>query len=113
MGLTDADAAALPTPLDADTLGRLEMSTWRTHAGDFDILTDLPTRDGRRLRFDELIGRALVQDIPGVAVHVAAMEDVIRVEGVGRPAEGPAGAARVAGTGLLPPHRWAQSRRPR
>jgi hypothetical protein len=53
------------------------MSTWRTDADDFDVLTDLPTRDGRRLRYDELIGRAPVQDIHGVAVHVAALLDVI------------------------------------
>lgn len=44
-GLTDAEAAALPTRLDAEALGRLEISTWRTDAGDFDVLTDIPARD--------------------------------------------------------------------
>lgn len=76
-GLTDAEAADLPTKLDADTLGRIKISTWRTDAGDFDVLTDIPAGDGHRLRYDELVGRASVQDVHGVAVHVAALEDVI------------------------------------
>jgi hypothetical protein len=41
-GVTDEDASMLPIGVDADTLGRMELSTWRTDAGDFDILTDLP-----------------------------------------------------------------------
>lgn len=76
-GLSDEEAAELPAKLDSDTLARLEISTWRTDAGDFDVLTDLPARDGRRLRYDELIGRAAVQEVHGVAVPVAALEDVI------------------------------------
>lgn len=76
-GLTDAEATALPTPLDAEALGRLEISTWRTDAGDFDVLTGIPARDGHRLRYDELVGRAALQNVQGVAVHVAALEDVI------------------------------------
>ncbi len=76
-GLTDLEAAALPTPIDADTLGRMEVSTWRTDAGDFDVLTDIPARDGHRLLYDDLLGRAAVQEVHGVAVQVAALEDVI------------------------------------
>ena len=76
-GLPDEEAAALPTRLDADTLDRMEISTWRTDAGDFDVLTDIPAGDGHRLRYDELGSRAMVQDVNGVAVHVAALEDVI------------------------------------
>lgn len=76
-GLTDAEAAALPTQLSADTLGRMEISTWRTDAGDFDVLTDIPAGDGNRLRYDELVGRASVQDVNGLAVRVAALDDVI------------------------------------
>lgn len=76
-GLTDAEATALPTPLDADALGRMQISTWRTDAGDFDVLTEIAARDGRRLRYDELAGRASVLDIHGVVVRVAALEDLI------------------------------------
>jgi hypothetical protein len=50
-GLTDDEAAALPTQLDAETLGRIEISTWRTDAGDLDVLTDLPSREPSDLRF--------------------------------------------------------------
>jgi len=76
-GLADEDAARLPVQLDADTLGRMEISTWRTDAGDFDVLTDIPARDGHRLRYDDLIGRSEIQDVHGIAVRVAALEDVI------------------------------------
>ena len=76
-GLSDDEAAALPIRLDSDTLGRMEISTWRTDAGDFDVLTDLPASDGRRLRYDELVGRAAIQEVHGIAVQVAALEDVI------------------------------------
>lgn len=76
-GLGDAEAALLPTRLDRDTLGRMEISTWRTDAGDFDVLTDIPARDGRRLRYEELVERSSVQDVHGIAVQVAALDDVI------------------------------------
>lgn len=49
--LADVEAATLPTPLDADALARMQISTWRTDAGDLDVLTDMPAADGRRLRY--------------------------------------------------------------
>ncbi len=76
-GLSDDEAARLPTPIDKETLGRMEISTWRTDAGDFDVLTDLRAGDGRRLRYEELIGRAETQDVGGIAVRVAALDDLI------------------------------------
>lgn len=76
-GLSDEDAAMLPTQLDRDTLGRMEISTWRTDAGDFDVLTDIPARDGHRLRYEDLVDRAAVLNVHGIAVQVAALEDVI------------------------------------
>ena len=45
-GLTDAEAALLPIRIDRETLGRMELSTWRNDAGDFDILADLPMAGG-------------------------------------------------------------------
>jgi len=64
-------------PLDADMLGRMEISTWRTDAGDFDVLTDIPRADGGRSGYDDLLARSAVQHVNGVAVRVAALEDVI------------------------------------
>jgi hypothetical protein len=46
-GLTDEEAALLPVQLTGSTLVRMEISTWRTDAGDLDILTAIPDRDGR------------------------------------------------------------------
>lgn len=57
-GLSDAEAAELPTLLDADTLGRMQISTWRTDAGDLDVLTEMAGAGGSRLRYDDLVGRA-------------------------------------------------------
>ena len=76
-GLDDAEAARLPVRIDRETLGRMELSTWRTDAGDFDILADLPTRDGRRLRYDDLNRRANTQPLHGITVRVAALDDII------------------------------------
>jgi predicted nucleotidyltransferase len=76
-GLSDEEAAALPTRLDAETLGRMEISTWRTDAGELDVLTDIPSRDGRRLRYADLITRAHTSHIHGVAVQVVALPDLI------------------------------------
>jgi hypothetical protein len=45
-GLSDEEAKALPVPLDGRWLRDRELSTWRTDAGDFDVLTNLPRRDG-------------------------------------------------------------------
>jgi hypothetical protein len=76
-GLTDKEAAALRVPLDADSLGRMAISTWRTDAGDFDVLTDLPARDGRRIGYGELASRSEIRSVHGIDVRVAALEDII------------------------------------
>jgi Nucleotidyl transferase AbiEii toxin, Type IV TA system len=78
-GLSDEDAAQLPVRVEPETLARMEISTWRTDAGDFDVLADIPDRSGRRLRYDDLVARAAVvrHDRTAVRVRVAALEDVI------------------------------------
>ena len=65
-GLADDEASQLPTHLDSETLAGMVISTWRTDAGDFDVLTDLPARDGRRLRYGDLVDRAELQDGSGI-----------------------------------------------
>ncbi len=42
-----------------------------------DVLTDLPSSEGRRLRYVDLIGRAHLRSVHGVAVPVVAMTDLI------------------------------------
>ncbi len=76
-GLSDDEAKELPNPLDAQTLRQLEISTWRTDAGDFDVLAEIPNRQGDHLRYDQLAPRALSIDVTGKPVRVAALDDVI------------------------------------
>jgi hypothetical protein len=76
-GLTDEEARALPVHLDGATLARMDISTWRTDAGDLDVLTAIPTRDGGRSRYEDLVVRASSVDFGGVPVRVAALEDII------------------------------------
>jgi hypothetical protein len=76
-GLDDAEAIRLPVVLDADTLARMEISTWRTDAGDLDILADIPDRSGRHLRYAELLARANTVIVAGIPVYVASLDDVI------------------------------------
>ncbi|MGH3370903.1 MAG: hypothetical protein ACRDPR_12980 [Nocardioidaceae bacterium] len=76
-GLSDEEARALPTRVDADSLARMDISTWRTDAGDFDVLTAIPTRDGGRAFYDELVARAQRVEVGTVTVHVAALADII------------------------------------
>lgn len=76
-GLSDEEAQALPTQVDADSLARMDISTWRTDAGDFDVLTAIPTRTGGRAFYAELATRAERVDVDGVMVHVAALADII------------------------------------
>ncbi len=76
-GLTDVEARQLPVQLDAATLERVQLSTWRTDAGDFDVLADMPDATGARLRYDDLVPRAATITLKGVAIRVAALDDVI------------------------------------
>lgn len=58
-GLTDDEARGLPTRIDAVMLGSMDISTWRTDAGDGDVLIGLPSRDGGRVTYDDLAGTAV------------------------------------------------------
>lgn len=97
-GLGDAEASLLPVVIDGPALARMEISTWRTDAGAFDVLTDIPDRDGRRRSFGELAERAERSVVDGVSVRVASLADVIAskewADRQGPP--GVAGAARAA-----------------
>lgn len=76
-GLSDAEAAQLPMQIDAVTLNAVEISTWRTDAGDLDVLVDIPGRDGLRRRYEDLAGDAHVLEYAGLEVRVAALGDII------------------------------------
>jgi hypothetical protein len=71
-------------PRIADTLARHHVEylfvggiAWRTDAGDLDILADIPDRDGRHLTYSRLAARDAELNLDGIAVRVAALDDVI------------------------------------
>jgi hypothetical protein len=76
-GLTDAEATALPVMIDHHTLAAMEISTWMTDAGGFDVLNDIPTRDGQRLTYDEVASSAVAFEVAGTAVVVANLDVII------------------------------------
>jgi hypothetical protein len=94
-GLTDIEAKQLPTQLDATTFRQLQISTWRTDAGNLDVLADIPNRLGDHLRYEDLIARALTIDVRGQPAHVGRPQRHHRLQGVGQPAQGPPGPARA------------------
>ena len=76
-GLSDEEAERLPVHVSGSTLARLEISTWRTDAGDFDVLAGIPDGRGRRLSYADLTARAADLELDGTIVRVAALDDVI------------------------------------
>lgn len=75
-GLTDEESRQLPVILDAQSLSRMEVSTWMTDAGPIDLLTDIPDRSGKRLTYVDLNDRAENVDTP-VAIRIAGLNDII------------------------------------
>ena len=76
-GLSDEEAAELPVQVDALTLSRTEISTWRTDAGDIDLLVDVSGKEGRLYLYEDLAGSARRLQVAGVYVLVASLQDVI------------------------------------
>jgi hypothetical protein len=76
-GLSDEESAALTVPLDGAWLRNQEITTWRTNAGDFDVLCNMPARDGTRKRYEDLIDRAEHVEMYTSVVRVAALDDII------------------------------------
>jgi predicted nucleotidyltransferase len=76
-GLDDREAEQLPVRLVGATLAQMELSTWRTDAGDFDVLVGIPDRHGRVVLYDELVERAESRQLYGVELRTAALDDII------------------------------------
>jgi hypothetical protein len=76
-GLSDEEAKDLPVQLDGYALAKSEITTWRTDAGNFDVLVNIPGRDGHRLAYEDLAGRAVVVHGTGFAIRAAALGDII------------------------------------
>lgn len=76
-GLSDAEARSLPVVIDATALGRMEISTWRTSAGDLDVLHHLRSESGDRVGYDDLIRRSIETDLGGLQVWLASLGDIV------------------------------------
>ena len=76
-GLTDEEARELPVQMDGAMLAQNEISTWRTDAGDLDVLTNIPGRDGRRLGYEDLVHRANIVRGNGFVVRAANLADIV------------------------------------
>ena len=76
-GLTDDESRALPVQMDGAMLAQNEISTWRTDAGDLDVLTNIPAGDGRRLRYEDLAHRANIVQGNGFVLRAANLADIV------------------------------------
>lgn len=76
-GLSDEEARALPMPIDAATLAALEVSTWRTEAGDVDVLTNLRSLEGERRPYEDLLAAAVTAEIGSIQVRLAGLGDIV------------------------------------
>lgn len=76
-GLTEEEARALPVRLDVESLRAMRLSNWRTDAGDFDVLADIPARDGARRDFEDLVAGAMEQRVGDIRVLIAGLADII------------------------------------
>jgi hypothetical protein len=76
-GMSDEESQRLPVQVDAQTLESFGSSTWMTDAGPIDVLRELRGRDGGQVPFAVLRGRGVDQEIGGVRVHVAGLDDII------------------------------------
>lgn len=75
--MTDEQARQLPIVVDAITLRSFGNSTWATDAGPVDVLIELRDRSGGRHPYDELAARHVANDIDGIVVHLAALDDIV------------------------------------
>jgi hypothetical protein len=78
-----------PPAVDAHLLHDSVVTTWRTTAGDIDVLVGIPSSPQADLnRFDSLRGRAETRVVAGCTVYVAALSDIIASKRVAnRPAD--------------------------
>ena len=76
-GLDDETARSLPVVLDGRSLSAMETSTWRTEAGDLDVLAYLRDAEGQPLSFDLVVARASSSMVNGVGIAVVSLADLI------------------------------------
>ena len=74
----EGEPEPVPFPLDPQSLRTFEVSTWRTDAGDLDIIIGIPTATaGELATFEELADRAHERSAFGLTILIADLEDII------------------------------------
>jgi hypothetical protein len=69
----------VPVPvIDSVLISRMQIGTWQTRAGGFDILRGIPKTATSEARFEELSARATTTEISGRTIQIADLEDVVR-----------------------------------
>jgi hypothetical protein len=76
-GMSDEDSRNLNVPIDGQTLGNAAISTWRTDAGDLDILTEMSVAANHRLSYHDLYDASSTATLHGGPVRIAALDDII------------------------------------
>lgn len=75
-GMADEEARALPVVIDGRSLEGLEISTWRTEAGDVDVLQHLRGEHGDLRGYGTLEPRGTAIEVVGVEVRLAGLADI-------------------------------------
>jgi hypothetical protein len=75
-GMTDEESKALGVVIDDVMLERAQQTTWRTDAGDLDVLTEVAHRDGR-VGFEELAARSVSLRLDEIDVRLISLDDLI------------------------------------
>ena len=73
-GLDDSRSRSLNLPILAESLSRLDLSTWRTDMGTLDVLAYATNAGGQRLDYHALAGRARETPVAGAMVLAAPVD---------------------------------------
>jgi len=76
---SDRSYEGMKIDIDGSLLKRMEIGTWRTDAGDLDVLLGIPREDRWHLaRYDQLRENAIALEIGDATILVASLQDIIR-----------------------------------
>lgn len=75
-GMTDEESKALGVVIDEVMLSRAQQTTWRTDAGDLDVLTEVAHREGR-VGYEQLAHHAVSLRLDTIDVRLISLNDLI------------------------------------
>ena len=76
-GMSDDEARALPVILDGLALRTMEISTWRTDAGDIDVLAHIRNEAGAFVGYADLLRQSTETMVGEVFVRIAGLNDIV------------------------------------